>query len=540
VNAVTEVGIPVALTLTGSDADGDALTWNIASSPARGTLGGSGAEWTYTPNPAWAGRDEFTFTVSDGSGISPTTAVTITVASTGPWQLIARTGHTAPGAAGAAFSTFQTDYVSDAAGRASFRATAGTVTGIWTEGPAGLEAVAVQATAAPGVTGAIFDSVTTGPWAAGDGELLVFGKLRTGSGGVTTSNDLGFWHRSNGAAALVARENDPVPGMPPAARFNVLSAVATLDAGRNYAFAGSMKTNSSLAITTANDTGLWATFGAPARLLVRENQAAPGTSGLFDTLTAVGLVSNGAGQLGFSTLMKIGGTITTANRFGLWMWDPAQFGLVARSGNAAPGTPTGALFGQPLQPSFGDGAMAFRSALGTGSGGVTNSNETGLWVLENGAVNLLAREGFQAPGVAAGGLFNGFTEGASLNSGNELAFRTVLRTGSGVTSANNAGLWVRSRFTGNILTLAARKGFSAPGAGSATFASFDVPFVADREHGHRDYRQQRPRPLAAQCGRRPHGRPARRHGLHARPRGHPHRLEYRPASHPRFRPHPVE
>ena len=94
-------------------------------------------------------------------------------------------------------------------------------------------------------------------------------------------------------------------------------------------------------------------------------------------------------------------------------------------------------------------------------------------------VDLLAREGFQAPGVAAGGLFNGFTEGVSLNSGNELAFRTALRTGPGVTSANNAGLWVRSRFTGNTLTLAARKGYAAPGAGSATFASFDVPFVAE-------------------------------------------------------------
>ena len=479
VNAATEVGIPVALTLTGSDAEGDSLTWNIASAPAHGILSGSGAAWTYTPDPAWAGTDEFTFTVSDGSDFSPATPATITVASTGPWQLIARTGHAAPGAGGAAFSTFQTDYVSDAAGRASFRATAGSVTGIWTEGPAGLEVVAVQAAAAPGITGAVFDAITTGPWAAGDGELLVFGKLRTGTAGVTTSNDLGYWYRSNGAAALVARENDPVSGMPAAARFNVLSAVATLEAAGNYAYAGSMKTNSSLAITTANDTGLWATFGAPARLLVRENQAAPGTTGLFDTLTTAGLVSNGAGQLGFTTSMKTGGTITTANRYGLWMWDPAQFGLVARSASAAPGTPTGAVFGQPLQPSFGDGAMAFRSALGTGSGGVTNSNESGLWVLENGLVNLLAREGFQAPGVAPGGLFNGFTEGASLNRGHELAFRTALRTGTGVTSANNAGLWVRSRFTGNTLTLAARKGFLAPGAGNATFASFDVPFVAD-------------------------------------------------------------
>ena len=38
---------------------------------------------------------------------------------------------------------------------------------------------------------------------------------------------------------------------------------------------------------------------------------------------------------------------------------------------------------------------------------------------------------------------------------------------------------MRSRFTGNTLALVARKGTAAPGAGTAKFASFDCPFVAD-------------------------------------------------------------
>ena len=33
--------------------------------------------------------------------------------------------------------------------------------------------------------------------------------------------------------------------------------------------------------------------------------------------------------------MKTGGAISTANRYGIWLWDPLQFGLVARAGNAA-------------------------------------------------------------------------------------------------------------------------------------------------------------------------------------------------------------
>ena len=34
--------------------------------------------------------------------------------------------------------------------------------------------------------------------------------------------------------------------------------------------------------------------------------------------------------------MKIAGSISTANCYGLWLWDPLQFGLVARGGSSAP------------------------------------------------------------------------------------------------------------------------------------------------------------------------------------------------------------
>jgi len=477
VTVSAEVGVPVAVLLTGSDVEGSALAWTITVPPAYGTLSGTGAAQTYTPNLAWRGVDQFTFTVTDGEALSPPVPATITVASSGPWQLVARIGNEAPGTAGATFSALPADFVSDAAGRASFRGTAGSVTGIWTEGAAGLEPAILQGAAAHGVAGTVFDAVTARPWAAGDGELLLYGRLLAGTGGVTTSNDLGYWLRRGGATALIARENDPVPSLPAAARFNALAAVATLQPGGNYIFAASLRTNSALGITSANDTGLWGTFGAPPRLLVRENDAAPGSAdgGVFDTLTTAGLTSNGAGQFGFTGAMKIAGAITTANASGLWLWDPAQFGLVARGGSAAPGTP--GVFAQPLHPSLG-GSFAFRATLSTASGGVTTGNDTGLWALDAGAVHLLAREGAPAPGVAAGGNFSGLTEGAAMNDSGELAFRATLATGGGVTSANNAGMWVRSRYTGGTLALAARKGAIAAGAGTGTFASFDYPFLA--------------------------------------------------------------
>ena len=173
----TEVGEPVSFTLTGSDVEGSSLTWNVSSAPAFGTLSGTAPALTFTPNLAWSGVDSFTFTVSDGAQVSAPGTVTLTAAPSGPWQLVVRTGHVVPGAGGATISSIATDYVSDAAGRASFRATAGSVTGIWTEDNAGLAPAVVQGGAAPDVSGAVFDAVTTGPWAAGDGELLVFRQI---------------------------------------------------------------------------------------------------------------------------------------------------------------------------------------------------------------------------------------------------------------------------------------------------------------------------------------------------------------------------
>ena len=69
----------VAVTLTGSDIDNDALTFSIVTQPANGTLSGSGATRTYTPNADYHGSDSFTFKASDGQADSNTATVAITV-----------------------------------------------------------------------------------------------------------------------------------------------------------------------------------------------------------------------------------------------------------------------------------------------------------------------------------------------------------------------------------------------------------------------------------------------------------------------------
>ncbi|MBX3706436.1 MAG: tandem-95 repeat protein [Pseudomonadales bacterium] len=69
----------VAITLTGSDIDGDPLSYTVTGGPSNGSLSGAAPDLTYTPNPDFNGSDSFTFVVNDGSVDSGPATVSITV-----------------------------------------------------------------------------------------------------------------------------------------------------------------------------------------------------------------------------------------------------------------------------------------------------------------------------------------------------------------------------------------------------------------------------------------------------------------------------
>ena len=68
---------PKTITLTGSDADLNPLTYSIVTGPAHGTLSGSAANRSYTPATNYNGSDSFTFTVNDGTATSGLATVVI-------------------------------------------------------------------------------------------------------------------------------------------------------------------------------------------------------------------------------------------------------------------------------------------------------------------------------------------------------------------------------------------------------------------------------------------------------------------------------
>ncbi|WPH17451.1 tandem-95 repeat protein [Variovorax paradoxus] len=76
----TNEDTPVSGQVTGSDADGDALTYTKGSDPAHGTVTvNADGTYTYTPSANFNGTDSFTVTVSDGHGGTTTSTVTVTV-----------------------------------------------------------------------------------------------------------------------------------------------------------------------------------------------------------------------------------------------------------------------------------------------------------------------------------------------------------------------------------------------------------------------------------------------------------------------------
>ncbi len=76
---MTDEDTALAVVLTGSDVEGDALTYTVVGAPSNGTLSGVAPHLSYQPNPDFNGADSFTFQVNDGGLASNPATVSVTV-----------------------------------------------------------------------------------------------------------------------------------------------------------------------------------------------------------------------------------------------------------------------------------------------------------------------------------------------------------------------------------------------------------------------------------------------------------------------------
>ena len=77
----TDEDSSISIILTGSDVEGDALTFSIITGPSKGALTGTPPNVIYFPGPDYNGPDNFTFKTNDGSLDSAPATVQITVGS---------------------------------------------------------------------------------------------------------------------------------------------------------------------------------------------------------------------------------------------------------------------------------------------------------------------------------------------------------------------------------------------------------------------------------------------------------------------------
>jgi hypothetical protein len=206
-------------------------------------------------------------------------------------------------------------------------------------------------------------------------------------------------------------------------------------------------------------TSVVSTYGAASAQLLRTvaltGRPAPGIpGGSFD------------GFYGFSSINSSGKVAFWADgngvpliAGGVWSEGSGMLQLVAKDGDQVPGLPN-ATFDSVGSPNINAaGQIAFTVWI-HGNG----SNNRGWVVGTTGSLRMAMLKGWQAPGAPSGVLFgsNGQLElrrPPVLNSSGQIAFRTAL-TGSGVTAANNSGLWSEG---GGALEQVIRDGEAAPG-----------------------------------------------------------------------------
>ena len=76
----TQTEVTINASLTGSDADGNAITFALVQAPSRGmvTVSDSG-DFTYVPELEFTGTDSFSFRVTDSLGASAEATIDITI-----------------------------------------------------------------------------------------------------------------------------------------------------------------------------------------------------------------------------------------------------------------------------------------------------------------------------------------------------------------------------------------------------------------------------------------------------------------------------
>lgn len=272
-------------------------------------------------------------------------------------------------------------------------------TGLWSDPQGVLTLVLLEGAQAPGLpVGAVFDDFGP-PWTSpvlnSAGQVAVRANLRTGTGGVVSSNDSGIWFGDPGAMGLVVREGDAAHGVPPGSYFSGFGEATINDVG-GLLFRGSLRRGLG-GVTVDNDDGLWTTRkGDALELLAREGEQVSGAAFGINYGAFYYYALNNEGQSASTGYLQLGsGGVTSENDAVVFAELSGSLGILAREGDYAPGTFNGEVFSAFDSPMLNSaGQLAFYGKLKTGIADVTSSNDEGIWAQDIfGSLKLIVREG---------------------------------------------------------------------------------------------------------------------------------------------------
>ena len=294
----------------------------------------------------------------------------------------------------------------------------------------------------------------------GSGDVLLKATL-VKSGNITADNNQGFWRFSNGVGNLITRTGtSPASGVS-SATYSDLGAFVGMTPTGGFAFDGQLTTSNE--ISSNEDNGVWHYEDAAGTLIARENSAAPGVNGgKFLGFGPPAL--NASGQMVFRATMKREPGFTPANSSGIWLYNGGEGELLARNGSAEVPDSTSdyTKFTDPLINESGQ--VAFRATLATG--------QEGLWLYSGTTgANLAMTSVIGVPGLPTAS-FTSLGKPMLTESGKVVALGTLTSGIGGVTTSNDSGLWLFDGTNGNQLLM--REGANGvAGIPDASFASIE-------------------------------------------------------------------
>ena len=255
----------------------------------------------------------------------------------------------------------------------------------------------------------------------------------------------------------VAHSGDPAPGIPGFTLYSVV--LSEIDGAGNVMFFAFLDGPE---VEEGNGRAIF--YGQPGNVqkLFWESEQTPDMPEgvvIADLLTA-GENFSETGWIAFTPGLAGPGIEPGVNDRALFVGPPGDFQKVLQGGDQAPGCEPGVYIDVGYGTSFGgrlsDNGTLYVSGYLAGPG-VTGANDRARWIGTRDNLELVYREGMQAPGCDAGVVFASASYIAHNDAG-QISFRGSL-IGPGVTSENDTGHWLGGPGT---LTKIARQGDQVP------------------------------------------------------------------------------